>query len=169
MQARYFNYLLSKVGMLHSEYTQLCLYMSKIEFRWDYTIELDGDRAEEGKALRVLYYKETGSNNTGLSLAPCTVLEMLVALAMGMEEIMGEPGNDHPERWFNDMIFNLGLSEMTDDNYNEYFVSDAIGKWMMRDYDKNGHGGLFPLSYKRRDQRRVPIWEQAGAYMSERV
>lgn len=76
---------------------------------------------------------------------------------------MGEPGNDHPERWFWEMIDNLGLR-----NYSEQSVIDNVGKWMARDYDKDGRGGIFPLNRPLRNQRTVPIWEQAGSYMCER-
>lgn len=161
MQAKekYFRFLLS---LVKGDY-KLCKTLFSLEFRWDYTIELDADRAENGKGLRVLYFQETGES-AGMDGEPCNVFEMLVAMCLAMENIMGEPGNDHPDRWFNDMMENL---DILDKDTAE--VQEKVCKWMMRDYDKNGVGGIFPISKPYRDQRKVPIWEQAGEYMSERL
>ena len=166
-RARYFEWLISKVdsGM---RFRRLYGFLFDIEFRWDFTIELDGDRAEKGKSLRLLYFDETG-RRSAMEGIPCTVLEMMVALSLDMENIMGEPGNDHPERWFSQMIDNLGLSMMDNYHFDQERVIASVGRWLGRDYDKNGNHGLFPLKTFRHDQRRVPIWEQACAYMSERV
>jgi len=162
MQDLYFDWLLSKVDGW--PYRQVCDYLYHIEFRWDYTIELDGDRAEKGKALRYLYFTEK-RQDSGMSGMPCTVLEMLVALAIDMENIMGEPGNDHPERWFSDMLCNLGIAN----SFSRQDIVNKVGRWMARDYMPDGNGGLFPLSNSPNDQRRSPIWAQAGLYMCERV
>lgn len=167
----YYMYLLDKVGALTGYFrnrSRICAQLFLIEFRWDFTIELDADRAENGKRLRLNYYYDTG-RNSGMKGTPCTVLEMLIAMSCAMEDIMGEPGNDHPERWFWDMIDNLGLGDMDDDNFDECVVNDRVANWMSRNYDRNGNGGIFPLRFSKSDQRRVPIWEQAGSYMSERV
>lgn len=161
MQELYFDWLLGIIRC-DNRHIELCRQLFSIEFRWDYAIELDADRAENGKELRLLYFNETG-NNSGMGGMPCTVLEMMIALSLAMENIMGEPGNDHPERWFWEMIDNLGLR-----NYSEQSVIDNVGKWMARDYDKDGRGGIFPLNRPLRNQRTVPIWEQAGSYMCER-
>lgn len=168
-QGNYFRYLVEKVDGFGAYSGRLTLLkqLFETEFRWDYAIPLDADRAEDGKNLRLLYFHETG-DRSNMQFYPCTVLEMMIAMAIDMENIMGEPGDDHPEHWFWEMLENIGLSNVTDRNYDAQLVGDAIGNWMARGYDKKGQGGIFPLKRSRRDVRRMPIWEQAGMYMTER-
>lgn len=165
----YFAFLVHKVDGFGAWRDRIMLLhlLFDTEYRWDFCVPLDADRAEDGKSLRLLYFHETGFQSC-MAGEPCNVLEMLLAMAIDMENIMGEPGEDHPERWFWEMLGNIGLADMTDDKYDAQTVIDAIGNWMARNYDRRGKGGIFPLHRSRRDVRRMPIWEQAGMYMTER-
>ena len=168
MRAKYFRWLLGKVELRSdTRYSILCEQLFHTEFRWDLTIDLDADRAENGMALRIIYHEETGLH-ANMNGEPCNILEMLVALSIAMEEIMGDVDDCHPGRWFAEMIYNLDLADMTDDNYTPNVVINNVGNWMSRNYDKNGRGGLFPLRSRCKDQRKAPIWEQAGNYLSEK-
>ena len=166
---KYFRYLVDKVDGLgaYSGRTTLLKQLFETEYRWDYKIPLDSDRAEDGKNLRLSYFHETGKHSH-MEFKPCTVLEMLIAMSLAMENIMGAPGDYHPERWFWEMLENIGIANMKDRNYDSQSVASAIDVWLSRDYDKKGHGGIFPLHRSKRDVRRMPIWEQAGMYMTER-
>jgi len=54
--------------------------------------------------------------------------------------------------------------------YDQHTVDLATSDIDHNRFDRNGHGGLFPLAktgYP--DQRRVEIWDQCGAYFRERL
>lgn len=168
----YFTYLVGRVGVIpgspFEKYYKLLNDLFHIEFLWDYSIVTDVNRADDGIYMRFLYFQETGKGRDYDGDLPCTVLEMLVGLSVRLEtDLMGEPGNDHPERWFWDMINNLGLSSNTDDHYDQQITWDNVGRWMSRNYRPDGYGGLFPLHHPPMDQRRVPIWDQMSMYINE--
>lgn len=173
-QQRYFEWLCSKVKAdREPEYMHYHCLLSDLfnqEYRWDFAMESDANRADDGINLRRLYFQESGDKITWADRKfSCTILEMLIAMSIRIEmDIMGNPGEDRPERWFWEMLGNLGLMTMTDNNYNPDYVAEVIHKWMARQYGKNGNGGIFPLKKPASDQRAVPIWEQMGAYLVER-
>lgn len=146
------------------KYKKLLRILFSTEFYWDPAIYSDSSRAEDGIGLRELYFGTDEYNDE-----PCSVLEMMAALSIRIEQdIMGEPGNDHVEQWFWEMLRNLRLLEEDDQSVDEYCVMKKLNTWMNRDYRANGDGGLFPLKDPYRDQRSVPIWDQMAAYLNER-
>lgn len=168
--ASYFDYLLSKVDALYGKYNnrkKLCTWLYNHQFVWDYTIPFDSNMAAAGITLRRLFSEENGCA-TGIEDTPCNLFEMLVSLAISMEEIMGDPYNEHPERWFWIMMDNLGIG-MNDKSFNEQKLIDKIGFWSSRQYDESGHGGMFPLTGPCEDQRKATIWDQACAYLCEHM
>jgi hypothetical protein len=98
---------------------------------------------------------------------PCSVLEMILALAIRCEEnIMDDPlKGDRTKQWFWGMINNLGLDTMTDMNYNERFIDDCVCRFLNRDYEPDGRGGLFTVRNCYEDLRNVEIWYQLLWYL----
>ena len=82
---------------------------------------------------------------------------------------MSEPGDEEPEKWFWQMIKNLGLNKMTDGSFNERKIGAILYEWMNRLYDENGKGGAFPLKKPKKDQRLVSIWDQMNLYLNEQL
>lgn len=136
-------------------------------------IAMDGNRAEDGVELRYRFGYELGLEGSViadcLDSKDCSVLEMMVALAIRCEEhIMNDPDiGDRTGKWFLGMITNLGLDEMTDEHYDEYYVEKALGRFMDRTYKRNGEGSLFTVHHNRVDMRSVEIWYQAMWYFDE--
>ncbi|MBO5319052.1 MAG: hypothetical protein J6B01_04490 [Ruminococcus sp.] len=133
-----------------------------------YSIEKDENRAEDGVKLRHRYrdlfnIKEVDHKISG----PCTVLEMLVAIAIRCEEtIMDDPSmGDRTSQWFWRMINNLGLGGMTDDQFNEAQFNDIINRLLDREYEPDGRGGLFFVRDCEYDMRRIEIWTQLLYYL----
>lgn len=149
------------------QYSLLLKTLHETEFVW--SIANDDNRAIDGKELRERYADETGQELTERERdIPCSVLEMLIALSFRCErDIMGEPGEDLPDRWFWIMIKNLKLDICTDDCFDRIYVDQQIDLWLMRQYKRNGVGGLFPLLRPDRDQRKVEIWFQLCSYINE--
>ena len=163
----YYNWLIDRIddGTAQNHKGLLPELMMK-EF---YSI-VDGDdnREYEGQELRETFADEFGGAVEGIH-GPCSVLEMLVALAIRIDrDIQPDLEDyDHTSEWFWLMIGNLGLLEQTDDAIDYEEIDHILDKWLERDYEFNGEGGLFPLEYAEKDQRDVEIWYQMHAYLME--
>jgi hypothetical protein len=135
-----------------------------------YSIANDENRADDGINLRSRFIFDCSYNNSVLGYldGPCSVLEMLVALAHRCEEqIMDDPDiGDRTGQWFWMMIKNLGLESMTDDQFDEEFVNERVSIFLDREYESNGEGGLFVLDNCRYDLRTVEIWYQMCWYLN---
>lgn len=153
-------------------YRKLLERLHTIEFR--YLISGDQNRAEDGMDLRhrfVMthgYLKEYDDVMDALD-GPCSVLEMIVALAVRCEEsIADDPriGNRTAE-WFWSMIVSLGLGPMLDSEFDRQYVDDTVERFLNRDYAPNGEGGLFTINHCRRNLRNAEIWDQMNWYLND--
>jgi hypothetical protein len=152
-------------------YRKLLTHLHEIEFV--YIIGMDGNRAEDGIDLRYRFGYERQYNSpmvaTFLDDRPCSVLEMLVALARRCEEsIMDDPDiGNRMGQWFWNMIVNLGLGHMNDSNFDENYVDLILSRFMNREYRRNGEGGLFTINHCKHDLRSAEIWYQMCWYLDE--
>lgn len=92
----------------------------------------------------------------------CSVLEMMVGLAIRIEETIMEDidfGN-RTSMWFWIMMKSLGLYEMKDDKVDKNIVESILIKFLNREYSPNGEGGLFTVNDTNNDLREVEIWYQ---------
>lgn len=146
-------------------YSLLLGAMHKIPFTW--SIPLDSNRAADGISMRNRFALENGRDYDDSDPEKvCSVLEMLVALCIRVErEIMGRPGDDHPEKWFWTIIDNLDLAEYTDDNFEADLVDHKVRRFLARNYNPDGSGGAFPIRNCRRDLRKADIWAQMNAWL----
>jgi len=124
---------------------------------------MDVNRVADGLNLRERLGFQSGN--------PCSIFEMMVALAVRCEEhiMTNDEIGDRTPRWFWGMIENLGLREMTDDIFDESVVDEIIERFLARDYSYNGRGGLFYVSEPRMDMRDVEIWYQMMWYLDEEI
>lgn len=157
-------------------YQKLLMHLYSIDFT--YSIEKDANRASDGINLRYRFgYDNDISDEViedTLDTKPCSVLEMMVALALRCEEhIMSDPDyGDRTGLWFWTMIDSLGLSRITDRIYTKNsktkdFVDNRIYDFLNREYAPNGEGGLFTLQNPENDLRDVEIWYQMTWYLTE--
>lgn len=154
-------------------YRKLLYLLHDTEFT--YTIPMDGNRAEDGTDLRYRFgYENTYESPmiaTYLDNRPCSVLEMMIALAIRCEEhIMDDPDiGNRTGQWFWNMIVNLGLGSMNDEKFNKNHAREIIQKFLNREYRQNGNGGLFTVRHCRVDLRSVEIWYQMCWYLDENL
>lgn len=101
----------------------------------------------------------------------CSVLEMMIALAFKVEEEITEDYiyGDRTGQWFWSMIISLGLNRMTDDIFDLQYCETVIDRFMARQYDYDGKGGLFTIQHPYRDMREVDIWCQFMWYLDENL
>lgn len=149
-------------------FRKLLMRLHSIPFR--YSILKDENRAADGEGMRYRFaYDYPGIENADEYLdGPCSVLEMMVALAVRCEEsIMDDPevGN-RTGQWFWGMVVNLGLGSMTDDRFDIRYVDDVIQTFLDRDYRPDGKGGLFTVRHCDKDLRDIEIWIQMLWYIN---
>ena len=167
----YFNWLYHKAcGGRYPDtisYRKLLLQLHSIPFRW--VIARDENRAEDGIYLRRRFaYDYTDIEDADEYLTePCSVLEMMLALAIRCEEtIMDDPEmGDRTTQWFWGMIATLGLGSMSDDRFDRLYVVDVINRFLNREYEPNGKGGLFKVRNCDYDLRDIEIWIQLLWYL----
>lgn len=149
-------------------YRKLLMRLHNTQFY--YSISKDADRAAAGVDLRWRFVCE---NNYPVRVldeleGPCSVLEMMIALAIHCEEhIMDDTGyGDRTGQWFWGMVTNLGLGSMSDNKYDPMYIDDVIIRFLDRKYDPDGKGGLFRIKNCEHDLRRVEIFHQLCWYLN---
>ena len=155
-------------------YRKLFEFLHSIEFTW--TIPKDANRAEDGIDLRRRYayfnpnFDDEEVRRIDMYLpGPCSVLEMMVALAIRCEEeIMDDPKiGDRTGQWFWRMVNNLELGMMLDERFDEEYVWGVIQVMLNREYEPDGRGGLFTVRHCDYDMRYVEIWGQLNYFLGE--
>ena len=156
---------------INESYYDLCRKLHEIEF---YAIlEMDENRAADGIGLRYKFDSEKHMGEYWLEdlRGPCSVFEMMVALAIRLEtEIMCNFKEDRTSVWFLDMLRSLGLDVFVDSDYpteNDEEIELIVDRFLEREYERDGRGGLFTVRDPRKDLRDVEIWYQANWYCNE--
>lgn len=164
----YFDWLYSMVcDETHGSYRRLLMHLHNVEFT--YFVGNDDNRAEDGIELRDRFADDRNYRDVELALdKPCSVLEMLVALAYRCEEHIMEDLDlgDRTGLWFWTMIENMGLLDMDDYNYDEEIVENTIQVLINREFAPNGEGGLFTIPDCEYDLRKVEFWYHLCWYLN---
>lgn len=164
----YLQWLYRQIASVHKNpsrtYWSIARQLYTTEFIW--FIPNDDNRVEDGRELREEFMREEGIDadisQEWLHLG-CSMLEMLIALSRRLSFA----AEGQPRAWFWHLMKNLGLDEINDavQPYPEVRVSNVCDRVIFRTYDKNGHGGLFPLQNAQENQQKVEIWYQLAAYL----
>lgn len=159
----YFEWLINLVWdeehFVDISYRRLLMHLHNTEFTW--LIDMDANRAQYGIDLRHRF-TDRPSERACLAGSPCSVLEMMVALALQCEETIttNPEGVDQTHIWFWEMIDTLGLSDQFDKRYNKKYVNDVMRTFLQREYSPDGQGGLFFIKNPKQDVSKVEIWYQ---------
>lgn len=171
----YFNWLYSAVcGDRRSRpvsFRRLMIKLHDTDFK--YFVSRDENKAIDGMDLRYRFAVMSGYDHSSdvivdILSGPCSVLEMMVALAIHCEEdIMDDPSyGDRTGQWFWNMIVNLGLGSMTDYNFDEEYIDEVLERFLNREYAPDGRGGLFTIRGCDADLRTVEIEYQLLWYLN---
>jgi len=162
----YFEWLYQLVcGHEIASYRRLLRFLFDTDFY--YLLDMDSNRGVDGLDLRYQFCYEHKYEysllGTELSDKPCSVLEVMIALALRFEEgtMYDQDIGDRLPMWFFDMLQSLGLAGMDDYNFNEARAQVIITNFLNRDYEPDGIGGLFYIPDYDRDLREVDLWCQA--------
>lgn len=164
IESKYFDWMCNMVCKNRFgndiSYMKLLTFLHHIEFT--YRIRRDRSRADDGVNLRYRFpYETEGVDEIERYInGPCSVLEMMLALAIRCEEtIMDNPAyGDRTGQWFWGMVSSLGLSSMEDRNFDEEYASKVIERFLRREFETNGRGSLFTIRDCKDDLRTVEIW-----------
>lgn len=142
----------------------MCLHATEFVF----ILPMDENRAVDGTTLRYRFALSQDQEELADYLdGPCSVLEMMVSLAIRCEEnIMDDlEFGDRTTQWFWDMIVSLGLGSMSDARFDKRYVNEVLRRFLHREYEPDGRGGLFTIRNSRRDMRDIEIWLQMNEFL----
>lgn len=162
--AHYFDWLcdIVEINQENRSYIYLAHALHDKYFYW--SVPNDDNRISDAMLLRDEYFNGRIPNN------PCSVFELLIGIAVRIEEMMCEPEKgDRTAEWFWMMMSNLNIDFYNDETYlilmGEQNIDAIVTKLLDRTYTRNGRGGLFPLTKAKKDQRKVEIWYQMCTYL----
>jgi hypothetical protein len=143
------------------------------DFFW--TVPNDDNRAFEGKELRCKFCEDLNIFYDYNQFSMTTsMLELIIGLAYRCEGIMaGQEYDLEMKEWFWKILSNAGLDSFTDEVYDKNVLGDRcsvdqiLDKIIDRTYNRSGKGGLFPLKFAKKDQRKVELWYQMCSYLIE--
>lgn len=166
----YFKWLCTPLLEKKPDYWHLLRAMHNTVYRW--SVPNDDNRGADGIKLRdeFVEFKDYGIYEWSILMQrPCTVLEMIIGVAIRIEDFM-DSGDF--TKWFWEMTDNLELLSYTDDGYyhkgGPEYVKQILTNLLDRNYQRNGNGGLFPLKNEKYDQRKIEIWYQMNSYLDEK-
>lgn len=184
MNEEYLEWLLQQAGVTNDPdgtgYSMLCGILQDKPFYP--LVEMDENRWEDGMRLRLDFVEETEKyapdqyyclDMLDSLLGGCTVLEVLVVMAEKMNyEMLDSSHEATVGKWMEELIGNLGLDMYTDsevmNNENAYFeIERVIDRFVFRQYNWRGEGGLFPLRNPRYNQTEIELATQMNNYLME--
>lgn len=137
------------------------------------SMDMDYNRFNDGVELRFRFGDENGFGKTSISCYldthPCSMLEMMCALSLRIEEtIMSDPEiGDRTWIWFDEMLNSLGFINQTNYNFDYNLILSNINTFNRRQYESNGRGGLFTIDDPTVDVRDLEIWYQMNLYIKQ--
>lgn len=172
LEERYFYWLYNKVCSIREKnpeenFLGMLEVMYGVPFEW--YVPNDDNRAEDGIDLRYEYLDEESSGTETFLSSDCSMLEMFIGMARRISFELGLA----TDICFWVLMENLNL---TGKQFSDAFFSDAEANIVhdamitinSRTYDYDGTGGLFPIFDPREDQRKVELWYQMSAFLTER-
>lgn len=179
LEELYFDWLLGRINRdgVEEGVAYVCDLLH--DFTFQRRVGNDVNRAIDGQKLREEFlrdFEEVGFSahvTNDFMMQDCSWLEMLVALSLHLDYLYDGGVEDQ----FIELITNMGFGRLTifdpdlvNDKRDRLFVEEVTSDIDNNRFDRDGHGGIFPL-YKNDhpDQREVEIWDQHAAYFREKL
>ena len=153
-------------GVQRSVYSEVLLGLYSTDFYG--IVRGDENRAKDGVYLRYTFEDETGEECD--KCGECSVLEMMVALAMRCEDqLMFDPDEgDRTSIWFWEMFDNLGFSCLYDDAFDEREFRKILRTFLNREYYDDGYLGPFYIKNFEGKMTQIELWYQLGYYIESK-
>ena len=180
----YEKWLMALVQADEERFSCLCHILHDMSFIP--MLEMDENRCEDGLGLRIEYAEMTSENSMeedavidmlddALGAGECTMLELMTTLAERLRyEMTDSQYEAGTGKWFMEMLVNVGLNQFDnrtlEDDPRGVSLADVqrrVYAVIFREYDINGEGGLFPLSWSRGDQRKTELLIQLNNYIED--
>lgn len=168
----YITWLCDLIGLYGRDERSKILLDALLDKEFYWTVPNDDNRVQDGLRLRDEFADANDISIEDVFVGPCTILEMLIALARRCSDQMYDfDDQDTPSRWFWEFMENLGLDFCSRTDYDEDYTAEVVDsvleRLVERTYSESGRHGLFPLNSPKQDQRNVEIWYQMFAYLTE--
>ena len=168
-RAEYYKWLCQKIyDPSYSEDFELTLrVLFDMDYIWSWRIPKDENRAVDGINLRDEFADICGVDYIPSESWGCTVLEMLIALSIKIEERINDLSYsvDNPAKWFWEFCYNLDILRDNAD-----YISQQVNYWLNRQIGPKGEGSPFPIKYHHgTSMTKADIWLQINYYLSERL
>jgi len=176
----YFSWLCKKIAneRVFPRYKKLFKTLYSTRFRYEQMKPFDVERAKDGLSMRYLFERKMDEYLHGVSgrefiefeEAPSNMLEMLIALAVRIEDsIMGSASEgDRTSQWFWEMLSNLGIGYMGDNQFNQNEFDRCINNFHNYTYDATGKGCMFRSEkYSIYQMSEKDIWYQMQAHLND--
>ena len=178
MEQVYFDWLLQKIHDPEvfplAIYSRLLHRLFELSFFWTYA--MDVCRVDDAIDLRYRFGREEGYSQEiiahYLDMRDASVLEVMVALALRMEEhILGDSiYGDRCAEWFWVMMESMHLHYYDDRHYSEEVVDSIVLAMLYHRYSRNGDGGLFSVAVdENTDMRNEDIWYQMMRWINQNI
>ena len=140
----------------------------------DINRSVDGNEFKSAYILDVYGTEEQKNIDFNISAEQnCSILEMIMGISKRMAFELAEDESEDFDfyRYFWEILENLGLKQYDDDRFGDNFVRckieirEILNKLNERKYKKSGEGGMFPLLFAEKNQKKVEIWYQMQAYI----
>lgn len=160
----YFEWLVKLTGC--QNHTRLLRMLFGIPFSSRFV--MDGNRAEDGIYLRVMYQEQHHAKAMPeLDEHTCSMLEFLIALADRTNHVASYV--EDPQYWFEYFLANMSLLGYSDDaTWDRDDVENHVHILLDRRYNRDGtNGGLFTVKYPKHDFRIIEYWWQMQFWAEE--
>jgi len=164
----YYVWLCEMINLrAHSGYSKLVSFLFNTEYYW--LVSNDRNRSEDGKQLRFDYiFKNNDRSDDSWIDEPCSVLEMLIALASRIRIDIMPDFDLEIEDWFWQFVSNLELDEFDDRHFYKVEASQKIDDFL----ERTGKNDLFSGQKKSVHEQKkwsqdTEIWYQMHFWLAE--
>ena len=182
-ETSYFQWLCDLVRCDQDDKSYYNLLGMMYETPFEVKIDNDINRAVDGNEFKGAYildvYVAEEQKNIDFNISAeqnCSILEMIMGISKRMAFELAEDESEDFDfyRYFWEILENLGLKQYDDVQFGDNFVRckieirEILNKLNERKYKKSGEGGMFPLLFAEKNQKKVEIWYQMQAYINEK-
>jgi hypothetical protein len=165
----YFEWLISQIEFprnFRKTYDGLLSRLYETEFIW--IIPGDDNRVQDARDLRLDFKRHFIGDFSHVRFPEyISMLEIMIVVSRMLEFVAGGEAPGWVWRLIDNLRLNHFYDPLTDGKIQK--IDEILERLIWRTYERNGHGGFFPLLFPKENQTKVEIWYQLNAYVNEIV